>query len=83
MNNSQHIDGGFCDPEHAAIMADHQVTVVRGQDLVLRNERRSFGKGSRASICSSNHRRLMRRLVAAIAPSGASFVTARTTRTVR
>ena len=44
MNNSQHVDGGFCDPEHAAIMVDHQVTVVRAQDLVLRDERTSFGK---------------------------------------
>ncbi len=44
MNNSQHVDGGFCDQEHAAIMADHQLTVVRSQDLVLRDKWTSFGK---------------------------------------
>jgi hypothetical protein len=44
MNNSQHVDGGFCDPEHAPIVADHQLTVVRSQDLVLRDKRTSFGR---------------------------------------
>ena len=44
MNNSHHVDGGFCNPEHAAIMANHQLTVVRSQDLVVRDRWRSFGK---------------------------------------